>query len=325
MQTEFVSCELCGSDDHSVILKVQDKRHGYPGEFNLVECNQCSLRFLNPRPTKGAMVDAYPADYVAHRRDETPSTWRIPFAWAWDRYQRLFLGSFYPVFYFREQFEQFANKGRAPRILDVGCGSGSKLLYLKRAGWETYGLDFSSDAVQMALDNGVHEACSGEGGSLPYEDNFFDAVMSWHSLEHHFHPKDSLKEMARVLVPGGHGAVAVPTGDNLGFRIFKENWGPLEPPRHLYHFTKDTLAQLVEAAGLEIERFHYDYPYYGLFLEQELFESIENLAASKGIPFRFPRFRGYTIAARIPILPFSQLLGRACKGMNLVVHFKKPL
>lgn len=324
MKLEHPACELCGSTEHRLVMSVRDKRHGFPGEFGLVECTQCSLRFLSPRPTRESIVAAYPTDYTAHRREESVARWRAPFAWAWDRYQRLFLGNSYPVFYYRAHRDIFGTPGRKPRILDVGCGSGSKLLYLKRAGWETFGLDFSQEAIDLALKNGVDHGVAGDGGSLPHDDRFFDAVMSWHSLEHHFHPKESLREMRRVLAPGGYGIVAVPTGDNLGLRLFKENWGPLEPPRHLYHFTKETLGRMVEEAGLEIVRFHYDYTYYGLFLDEEILESVENLAADRGVNFRFPRPPGYSLIARIPVLPFSELLGRLCRGMNLIVHFKRP-
>ncbi len=323
MELEHPSCELCGSTDHSQIMTVRDKRHNCPGEFGLVECNVCSLRFLSPRPTRDSIAVAYPADYAAHRRQDSSARWRAPFSWAWDRYQRLFLGESYPVFYYRQHINEFGAEGRQPRVLDVGCGSGSKLLYLKRAGWETYGLDFSQEAIDLALNNGVDFGNAGDGGSLPHPDNFFDAIMSWHSLEHHFHPKESLQEMNRVLTPGGYGIVAVPTADNLGFRLFKENWGPLEPPRHLYHFTEETLGRMVQDAGLEVVSFHYDYTYYGLFLDEEILESLENVAADRGVNFRFPRPPGYSIAARIPLLPFSTMLGKLCKGMNLIVHFRK--
>src|ERR1044071_4250924 len=79
--------------------------------------------------------------------------------------------------------------------------------------------------------------------ALPFETNFFDAVMSWHSLEHHYSPKATMREVARVLRPGGHGIFAVPSGNNRGLQMFGKYWGPLEAPRHLYHFTTDTLTR----------------------------------------------------------------------------------
>lgn len=323
MQLEVPKCALCAGEQSRLIMTVEDKRYHTPGSFGLVECQDCGLRFLSPRPTRETIAEAYPKDYIAHCRVEASSRWTAPFSWAWDRYQRLFLGESYPTFYFRKHIGEFRVPGRLPRVLDVGCGSGTKLLYLKRHGWETYGLDFSAEAIAMALANGVDHAHAGFADVLPFDDGYMDAVMSWHSLEHHFDPLTSLREMRRVLRPGGYGIVAVPTGDNLGLKLFGRNWGPLEPPRHLYHFTERTLDRLLEKADLEPVQHHFDYTYYGLFLDEEILGSLEFLAAEHGLRFRFPRPPGYSILARIPVLPFSEWLGRMCHGMNLVVHFRR--
>lgn len=326
MQLETVRCALCGSDRSKVLMMVKDNRHHTPGTFGLVECLGCRLRFINPRPTRESIHEAYPQDYIAHWRfAERQSTWKSPFAWAWDRYQSFFLGESYPVFFYRKHLKDFSVGGRKPRILDVGCGSGMKLLYLKRHGWDTWGVDFSETAIEHAMANGIDHGTATFADVLPHPDGFFEALMSWHSLEHHFDPLASLKEMRRVLKPGGYGIVAVPTGDNLGLRLFKQNWGPLEPPRHLYHFTRETLTQMMEKAGLEVTAHHYDYTYYGLFLDEELLGSLEYKAREMGLPLRFPRPRGYSILARIPLLPFSESLGKLWKGMNLVIHFRRPL
>ena len=148
--------------------------------------------------------------------------------------------------------------------------------------------------------------------------------MSWHSLEHHYEPKSSLREMLRVLRPGGYGIVAVPSGDNVGLSLFGANWGPLEAPRHLYHFTERTLSRMCRDAGFEIVRFFYDFTFYGLFLDQEIFESLENIAASNGFTLRFPRVPLFSSLFRIPVLPFNKVLGRIWRGGNLIIHVRKP-
>ena len=77
---------------------------------------------------------------------------------------------------------------------------------------------------------------SPRGDQLPFDDGFFDSTMSWHSLEHHYSPRATMREVARVMRPGGYGIFAVPSGDNVGLRMFRSYWGPLEVPRHLYYF-----------------------------------------------------------------------------------------
>ncbi len=224
----------------------------------------------------------------------------------WNSYLRLFLTHSYPAFYFPEHERDFKVAGRASRLLDVGCGGGDKLRYIRsRSSWETFGVDFSAKAVENANARGAGDVRLRADAELPFESNFFDAIMSWHSLEHHYSPRATLDEVARILRPGGYGIFAVPSGDNLGMRVFRSYWGPLEPPRHLYHFTAGTLTRLMADAGLKVHEVIYDFSFYGLFLNQEIFESLEYLSREKAGPF--------DALFRIPlkIIQFEGLLSRA--------------
>lgn len=325
-ETEVPVCDLCGDAGQRRLFGVRDRRHGVAGEFDLVECTGCGLRYVSPRPVASAIQAWYPDTYPAHvgRRSEAINKVFAFFDGIWDRYQARFLADSYPIFHFSRDVAKYGRPGQAPRILDVGCGSGQKLAYIRRAGWETHGVDFSPRAVESARANGAGDIHLTTGDRLPFPDAHFDAVMSWHSLEHHYSPSATMAEVRRVLKPGGKGIFAVPSGDSVGLRIFKTHWGPLEAPRHLYHFTEATFRQLVQKAGLEVREVHHDFSFYGLFLDQELLESLEFAARDRGIPLRLPRIRGLSIAARIPVLPLNEPLGRLWRGSNLILHFTKP-
>lgn len=94
-------------------------------------------------------------------------------------------------------------------LLDVGCGSGiliQKLLALKR-NMQLYGLDITPRMVEVAKrkfrnDPNV-EITLGSAIKMPYEDNSFDFVTCASSFHHHPDPLLSVKEMVRVLKPGG--------------------------------------------------------------------------------------------------------------------------
>jgi SAM-dependent methyltransferase len=252
----------------------------------------------------------------------------------WSGYQSLFLSAWYPTFYFTRHAPDAAISGRRPRLLDIGCGSGDKLRYIRRrSGWETYGVDFNTQAVDNARASGAGDVRLTDGERLPFEDDFFDAVYSWHSLEHHYSPSTTMAECSRVLRPGGYGVLAIPSGDSLGLRLLRGYWGPLEAPRHLYHFTKETLTRLIEHVGLKAHRAFYDFSFYGLFVDQEILESLEFAMQDTSSPVvALPRGLLKTLrvggllssAATLPILPFNQRLGRLWRGTNLVLHFSKP-
>ena len=67
---ELVKCDLCGSDSTRLPFEARDWNFGLPGKFKLVECKDCGLNYLNPRPSVGALGQYYPGAYYTHQ--ETP-------------------------------------------------------------------------------------------------------------------------------------------------------------------------------------------------------------------------------------------------------------
>jgi SAM-dependent methyltransferase len=74
----------------------------------------------------------------------------------------------------------------------------------------------------------------------------------WHSLEHVHWPLQVLREVFRLLVPGGHLLIAVPNIDSLSFRWFGSAWYGLDLPRHLLHFSPWTLHLMLEQVGFRV-------------------------------------------------------------------------
>src|SRR5262249_43616644 len=75
------------------------------------------------------------------------------------------------------------------------------------------------------------------------------AITFWDVLEHVHSPSAELARTASLLRPGGLVAINVPNWHSLERRLFGPNWLGLDPPRHLYVFTRPTLTALLERAG----------------------------------------------------------------------------
>jgi SAM-dependent methyltransferase len=123
---------------------------------------------------------------------------------------------------------------------------------MRLAGWKVTGMDLSEEVVQrLRNDFGLTALV----GSLPHAElgeHSFDVITMRHSLEHVHHPLDVLRAAHRLLVPGGKLIVSAPNIDSLPFKWFGRYWRGLDLPRHLTHFTPDTLQLMLARSGFDV-------------------------------------------------------------------------
>ena len=110
-------------------------------------------------------------------------------------------------------------KSNGGRLLDVGCGVGTISLELRHRGFEVYGIDFSSAAIEKAREKGITAiGCDVDKDGIPFDDGYFDVVWAGDVVEHVFDPIFLFKEMSRVLKPTGKVLLTVPNGLNIFIR-----------------------------------------------------------------------------------------------------------
>ncbi len=140
------------------------------------------------------------------------------------------------------------NDGR-PRILDVGCGTGANLEMLSQFG-EAEGVDISEDALAFCRARGLTQVRPGAAEKLPYEDGSFDLITALDVVEHLDDDVAGLREMRRVLKPGGKALFFVPAFNFL--------WGVQDDiSHHRRRYRLPGLLNTVRAAGFEIDRATY--------------------------------------------------------------------
>lgn len=128
------------------------------------------------------------------------------------------------------------------KVLDYGCGSGYGTALISSACSQVVGVDVSSEAVAHAKSHFFAPNLSylqierAESASLPFPDVSFDVVLSFQVIEHVEDVKAYLREIKRVLVPGGYALIATP--DRSG-RLFS-----FQKPWNIWHLREYSDSQL---------------------------------------------------------------------------------
>jgi len=138
------------------------------------------------------------------------------------------------------------------RILDVGCGKGHLVKALSELGVDAVGIDLNPNASDVAV---VPRVRTMSATNLDFDDAAFDAVVSFHAIEHILPIEDALREMSRVVKPNGkvlliypaepvRGLYAIPTSIILHRTPFKAR------QVHIHKLNPAYVAELAGASGL---------------------------------------------------------------------------
>jgi len=249
------ACYLCGSSGKRIYEQLHDRLYGTPGTWSLLRCvNQaCGLVWLDPSPADEDLGTIY-ENYFTHESQEP--AWRSR-----NRLYRMWVhaGAVYraaidntAIGKARRKADAIYLDGVKPgRLLDVGCGDGSLLVRMRDMGWQVKGQEMDVNAAEMARRYAGLEVLVGPLDSLRLPADSFDAVTLSHVVEHVYAPDALLAECRRLLKPKGKLIALTPNVDSFGHHQFGIDWVALDPPRHLFLFSKNTLGQMSERAGFE--------------------------------------------------------------------------
>ena len=177
---------------------------------------------------------------------------------------------------FRRELEDLAARWSEGRLLNVGCGHGPDFLPF-RQGFRLCGLDFSGEMLRQARRYAQKfefnvELVRADMAALPFAAAAFDyviAVASYHHLRGHARQLTALRELYRVLKPGGEAFVTVWNRGQVRFRggpserLITWRTGEEVVLRYYKLFSYDEFEELVAAAGFHILRSSPESGYHG--------------------------------------------------------------
>lgn len=231
------------------------------GDYQVLECAGCGLLSTSPFPSSDTLRALYDTGYYtgpAAARFRVGAAEQVVRFFRWRRAKML--------------KRRMGGDVRGRRVLDVGCGRGDTLAWLQRWGADVRGTQVSATAAQFARELvGSDRIFAGELADAAYPAASFDCVTLWHVLEHVPAPLSLLKEIRRILKPGGFVYIEVPNAGGWAARRFGHHWLAYDVPKHLLHFTPRSLTTLAQQAGLErLEEVHSSIEYSPVTLLQTL-------------------------------------------------------
>ena len=150
---------------------------------------------------------------------------------------------------------------------------------MKRNGWEVRGVEFSDDARRIAGKNiGIEIINDKDTNKIK---GSFDAITMWHVLEHLYEPSDTLKELRKLLKKTGLLTISVPNIKSLQFYLFGKNTFHLDIPRHVAHYSPETIKRLLEQNGFKVAGFNQ------YSIEYNPFGFVQSFLNSIGCEFNF--------------------------------------
>ena len=237
----YDSCPVCGQKDIYRVLSTEDFTVSHE-RFEIWECRDCTLRFTQNAPAAGEIGPYYKSEtYISHSDTREGFVNKL--------YHRV---REHTLIQKKRLIEKLTpGSSRQNSILDVGSGTGAFLNTMKQSGWKVTGLEPDENAKRKAKE--LYQLSLGSSEnlfSLPAES--LDAITMWHVLEHVHQLHAYLKQLRKILKPGGNLFIAVPNYTSFDQHIYKEYWAAYDVPRHLYHFSPWAMNKLLSLHEMQL-------------------------------------------------------------------------
>ncbi len=222
----------------NIYLKVKD--YSVSGEtFELTENLEYGFLETTPQPSPDKLSEYYESeDYISHtdsKRNLFEKVYHLVRTYSLNKKLKL--------------INSFSLESK--NLLDVGCGTGDFLQIAKQNHWNVSGIEPNEQARGAAnkkTDNSVFKTEHLES----LKENTFDVITLWHVLEHLPKLENQIKIFKKLLKPNGTLIIAVPNYKSYDAKYYKNFWAALDVPRHLWHFNRASISNLLEKFSLKV-------------------------------------------------------------------------
>ena len=297
MPVTIEKCPLCGGKRLERSVTCVD--HFASGEmFHLYTCADCGFLFTQDVPAEEEIGRYYETpNYISHSDTHSGIVNRL-----YHRVRKYMLGR-------KARLVQQSTHLETGRLLDVGSGTGYFADTMKQRGWQVQAIEKSAQARDFAREHFGLDVKPAEALMQEWKPASFDVITLWHVLEHLEHLNDVWQRLNELLTEKGVLIVAVPNCSSYDAEKYGALWAAYDVPRHLWHFTPDTMQQFGSKHGFimaERRPMPFDAFYVSMLTEKNKNRS-------------FPFFRGMLTG----ILAWFSSLVKKERSSSMIYVFRK--
>ena len=248
---ETAPCPITGSREFTPFLQAPDRFNLQSQLWQLAQSSASGLVMLDPRPRVDQMATHYPAEAYDPFLNRTSANSLRDKAY-------LAISDVLLAGKARVVMKGIDQPADSAQVLEVGCSTGRLLLRIYRDFGvplaNLCGVEIDRQAAETARSAGIGSVSESGLDETSFERRF-DRIVFWHALEHLHRINESLARARELLKPGGQLVIAVPNLQSDDARRYGPNWIALDAPRHLWHFTPETLRKLLEKHGFSVLEF----------------------------------------------------------------------
>ena len=226
-------CPYCAARSRFVVESSDRNRRTTSDTFRYYQCFSCGLVFMSPIPEN--LVPFYEGGYqpipgsLAELREIAAA----------EKYRMT------PISRYK----------RGGKLLEIGPWIGIFSCNAKDAGFEVTALEMDHRCVEFLNQTLGIRAIQTDApaltlAALSKQNDTFDVIALWHSLEHLRDPWRVIEEAVKCLNPGGILLIAIPNIESYQFSVLKSAWKHLDAPRHLFFYPSGALVALCRKHGL---------------------------------------------------------------------------
>lgn len=324
IEQRHLICRICDFSGDSPVYTAREMMYGFRDEFNYFQCAQCKCLQILEFPSD--MSRYYPQDYFSISQNPENLYSSPLVSWArrardsysvlnegtWGRLIRLF----YPECLDMASLRHL-KLTRKKRIVDVGCGTGFLLYYLREVGFENLlGVEpHIIDDIRYSNGLVIKKSMLNELGEPQ------DIIMFHHSFEHMPNPIETLDRVYQLMSAGGTCMIRIPLVSSEAWEKYGVNWIQLDAPRHFFLYSIQSLKILAERTKFKIKEIIYDSNESQFWGSQQFIEDIPLLSENS-----YARNPEKSIFSRAEIKEYKKMaqeLNSCSKGDQAAIYMVK--